>query len=203
MTKTINGIRIASVTETQAAIINQARQHSSNDERKQIKREVFSVLKAKFGIPENFKLKANTTGEGQRQHLVLHVGGKGPDAGKAFRLGDDGKFDGTLLSTADLFPPPPPVAVQSDGEGNSNDGTYSHADVQQGGSVFGDQGKWYRLDPNLVARLLTDPTAADDYDANELVVDHGAGDTLPTPHLMLHGRTDLAIVQDGSIYRRA
>lgn len=199
MTKTINGIRIATLTETQAAIINQARNHSSNDERKQIKREVFSVVKAKYGIPENFQLSANTTGEGQRGHLILHVGGKrNPQRGLAFRLGDDGKFDGTLVTRDELFPPPAPVVEQAADQAQSN----------TGGSVF-DQGgadkrQWFRLDPAVVALALT----CQDYDDidrdmhGDNVPAGGEGGDLPTPHLMLHGRDDLAITADGSIYRK-
>jgi hypothetical protein len=92
----------AKLTAVQAAIINGARNNSSDDERKQIKREVFSVVKAKFGIPESTKLKANTTGVDQPGYLVLH-----DKDGNAFQLGDNGQWNGVLVPKA-----PPVVATE-------------------------------------------------------------------------------------------
>jgi hypothetical protein len=97
----------AKLTAVQAAIINGARNNSSDDERKQIKREVFSVVKAKFGIPESAKLKANTTGVDQPGYLVLH-----DKDGNAFQLGDNGQWNGVLVPKA-----PPVVAPASSLDG--------------------------------------------------------------------------------------
>lgn len=179
-------MQVAKLTAVQAAIINSARANSSKEERKQIKREIFAVAKAKFGIPENLRLKVNTKGVDQKAHLVLHVGGRGSDVGKAFQLGDDSKFNGTLVTKDELFPPPAP-ASQTGLVGNGS-----------AGSVFGGAAvaKWFRLDAAGVAEALS-------LDGSDLGVDTvGDGTDLPTPHLMLAGRTDMAIAADGSIYRK-
>lgn len=118
MAKTINSISVAALTETQAAIINNARSVNGEkkgqgaDERKQIKREVFSVVKAKHGIPESQIVRAATKPGGD-EYLVLHTGKKNrAGAGLAFRLGADGKWDGTYVTKDQLFPPPAPAPVE-------------------------------------------------------------------------------------------
>lgn len=114
MTKIINGITVAALTAVQAAIIRQARAASPDargygaDERKQIKREVYSVVKAKFGIPETQRVSA-VVDTASDQYLVLHTGGKRNGPKRAFRLGADGRWDGTFVTKQELFPPPAPV----------------------------------------------------------------------------------------------
>jgi hypothetical protein len=172
-------MQVAKLTAVQAAIINGARANSSVDERKQIKREVFSVVKAKFGIPADYKLSANTTGADQKGYLILHVAGKrNYNRGKAFRLGADGKFDGTLVTRDELFPPP---VVEAPAAAPAS-------------SVFGGSpsGSWFRLDPADLRDALTDVTQADG----------ATGGPLPTPHLMLAGTDAFAITADGSIYQK-
>lgn len=200
MSKIINGFTLAALTAVQASIINQARAAAPDskgqgaDERKQIKREVYSVVKAKFGIAENIKVRAITRNPDHAEYLVLHVGGKrNRDAGKAFRLGADGKWDGTYVTSLDLFPPVQTPAPGTDGNQ---------------GSVFGgtQSGGWFRLDPTQVAMVLTHDYADHDVDSASDLVEVGnseGGGVLPTPHLMLAGRNDLAIAADGAIYRKA
>jgi hypothetical protein len=113
MAKTINSISVAALTPVQAAIINNARQANPDkkgqgaDERKQIKREVFSVVKAKHGIPETQVVRASTHDSQNPEYLVLHTGKKnGAGAGLAYRLGADGRWDGTYVTKDQLFPPP-------------------------------------------------------------------------------------------------
>lgn len=180
MTKVINSITVAALTAVQARTINDARAHSDAATRKQIKREVFSNVKAKYGIDQSIRTKANTTGETQKGYLVLHN-----KAGQAFRLGADGRWDGTMVNAADLFPPAAPAQAPAQ----------STAPAPAASSVF-DAPKWYRLDPESVATALTNAvTDIVEYDLE-------AGAPLPDPHLMLAGRTDLAITADGSIYRK-
>jgi hypothetical protein len=188
---------VAMLTAVQAAIVNNARANSTDAERKQIKKEVFAVVKAKFGIPESTRIKANTKGVGQKGYLILH-----DKQGNAFGLGTDGKFNGQMYSRDQLFPAP--VAVAADTQPASQGSDTS-------GSIFGGAvaAKWFRLDPAQVAAALT----TDDLDSlidgacpsgMVNVTDPGVqqGGDLPTPHLMLAGRTDLAITADGSIYRK-
>lgn len=189
MSRLINNIAIAALTPVQAAIINNARSGSTDDERKQIKREVFAVAKAKFGIPSDVKVMSPTTNPNSDQYLVLHAAGKrNLNRGCAFRLDADGKWDGSYVTKDQLFPPP---AAPADS-----------APVPQGSnSVFGGAAvaRWFRLDPVVVAQALTS-----DLDFDESALNPGDEDPvdLPTPHLFLHGRTDLAITADGSIYRK-
>lgn len=126
MAKIINGISVAALTEVQARIINQARNASPDkkgpgaEERRQIKREVFAVVKAKFGIPENTRVKANTTGTQDKGYLVLH-----DKQGRAFQLGDNGQWNGQYALATDLFPPAPAPVVQPPAwpyPGGPNDG---------------------------------------------------------------------------------
>lgn len=201
MSKTINGICVAALTAVQAAIINQARSAAPGlkdqgaDERKQIKREVYAVVKAKFGLPEGVKLRANTKGTDQKQYLILHTGNGnrrgGVAPGLAFVLGADNKWTGSYAKHDDLFPPPAPVV-----EAAAASATHDTA-----GSVFGgtQSGGWFRLDASMVADALTNDDSG--YTADDM----GVGDTvpLPTPHLLLAGRNDLAIAADGAIYRKA
>jgi hypothetical protein len=120
MAKTINSISVAALTPVQAAIINNARQANPDkkgqgaDERKQIKREVFSVVKAKHGIPETQVVRASTHDSQNPEYLVLHTGKKNrAGAGLAYRLGADGRWDGTYVTKDQLFPPPA-VEVEDD-----------------------------------------------------------------------------------------
>lgn len=181
-------MQIAKLTAVQAAIIVNARSHSSKDERQQIKREVFANAKARYGIPQSTRVSCNVTGEGDKGYLILTLGGKrnkGVSNKQAFQLGDDGKFTGMVPWSA-LFPPPAPAAV---------------ADAAApAASIFGSTApaRWFRLDPSAVAGALT--AGADSFQADGLLPCGDGGD-LPTPHLMLAGRTDLAITADGSIYR--
>lgn len=183
MSKQINGFTVACLTAVQAAIINQARASAPEkkdekaDERKQIKREVFSVVKAKFGIPDAHKLKANTTGEHQPGYLVLHN-----KMGLAYQLGEDGKWNGALLSRDQLFPPP----VDTSPEDRDAPASSEFGGTQSGG--------WFRLDPTAVADALND------IDGDYLLDDEPG--PLPTPHLMLAGADDLCIAADGAIYRK-
>lgn len=152
MTKTINGITVATLTETQAAIVNQARSHSSADERKQIKREVFAIVKAKFGINETTKVAAFTKNPTHPEYLVLHAAGKSnPQRGKAFRLGADGRWDGHYVDRSELFPPPVQVEVPAelkagfqsgdyDDDGEDDGPNYAAAAQEVGQSVNGFQG---------------------------------------------------------------
>lgn len=197
MTKLVNNILVAALTSVQAAIINNARANAPDkkdanaEERKQIKREVFSVVKAKFGIDPSVKVKANTKGTDQKGYLILH-----DKQGNAFRLNDQGKWDGTMVTHDQLFPPPAPVVVDTPAvAGNATQGT-----------VFGgsQSGGWFRLDPTRVAIALTDDADNHQLDASELVGDNPVnGNALPDPHLMLAGRTDLCIGADGAVYRKA
>lgn len=201
MSKTINGIALAALTAVQATIIKQARtaapgkRDAGADERKQIKREVYSIAKAKFGIPESQRVSAIVSNPDNPEYLVLHTGGKKRGPKLAFRLNSEGKWDGTYVTKDQLFPPPAPAAQSTTGSGSD-------------GSVFGgaQSGGWFRLDPAQVAAALTlDHSAFDDeFDTDKVQNDSplGAGVALPTPHLMLAGRTDLAITADGSIYRK-
>lgn len=78
----------AQLTPVQATIINNARTHSSNEERKQIKREVFGAAKMRYGIPPDHKLKAETIA-GQPDYLVLK-----DKQGQTYRLAADGLWVG-------------------------------------------------------------------------------------------------------------
>lgn len=99
-------MQIAKLAIVQAAIIANARSHSDKNERQQIKREVFSVAKAKFGIPQDTKCKVETDAS-LRDYLILK-----DKQGRAFQLGDDGKFNGTTVTMDQVFPPMPTAPVQ-------------------------------------------------------------------------------------------
>lgn len=74
----------ATMTPTQALIIRNARANSGADERKQIKREVFASAKARFGIPQDYKLSVATESH-EADYLVLK-----DRNGNKFELAADG-----------------------------------------------------------------------------------------------------------------
>ena len=190
MTKSINGFTVAALTATQAAIINNARANAPGandpraDERKQIKREVFSIVKAKYGIPESTKLKANTTGVDQPQYLVLH-----DEAGNAFQLDDSGRWNGVLLNKDALFPSAPVAQAFTP--------THNLTPMPVGATVFDAPratAQWVMVD-------MADVKLNIDHHVDD-AADDTPGD-LPTPHLMLCGSGGtLAIDADGVIWRK-
>lgn len=107
---------IAKLSAIQASIINNARQHSSDEERKQIKREVYAVVKAKFGIPQDAKLKAETD-PGQHLYLVLF-----DKQDRAFVLGDNGQWTGDYMSKPNLMPMPQAQAADPVDQPQANTG---------------------------------------------------------------------------------
>ena len=181
MTKSINGFTLAALTAVQAAIITSARKNSSDDERKQIKREVFAVAKAKFGIPESMKVSAFTANPTNPEYLVLHAAGKrNPDDGKAFRLGDNGQWDGTFVSKDQLFPPPvecsepapaaAPVAVVDDGsqEVAQSGSTFQNVAAPAAGPTLPD-GLTLAITNNTVLIELGDDWEADTFNGNRVI----------------------------------
>lgn len=198
---------VAMLTVVQANIINQARsaapgkKDAGAEERKQIKREVFSVVKSKFGIPADHPVRASTVGADGEGYLILHTGKKNrAGEGLAYRLGADGKWDGSFLRHEQLFP----VQPAASGYGSN----------VPAGSVFGQQPaapevrhQWFRLDAKEVAGALLagvkdNVLGFEDLDYS-YVDAHGEGqDEPPTPHLMLAGsNNELCIAADGSIWR--
>lgn len=69
-----------------ASAINLARQHAGDDDRKAVKREMFAASKAQFGIPDDIKLKCETSNTASPDYLVL----KDSRTGQPFTLGNDG-----------------------------------------------------------------------------------------------------------------
>lgn len=199
MSKTINSITVAALTAVQAAIIMQARaaapgkKDAGADQRKQIKREVYGVAKDKFGIPSDVKVSAVVNDSQSPNYLVLHAAGRrNPKRGMALRLGADGKWDGTYVTKDQLFPPPAPAPVLDQAPATT-----------PRSSLTGEapKGNWFRLDAAQVAAVLT--ADGDDEDQGSGAINRSTeGGDLPIPFLMLKGRDDLAIVADGSIYRR-
>lgn len=188
MSKLINGIRVAVLTATQAAIVNNARANAPGkgdtkaEERKQIKREVFGVVKSKYGIPPSTRTKANTTGAHQKGYLVLH-----DKQGNAFGIGDDGKWTGVLVKKDALFPPPVLVVVP---------GPVASAPANSVGPNIGSNAKWHRLNATDVLANLSGAMGAIKVDAD------GQLDSLPDRHLMLNAAHTLAIVVGGNFYRK-
>lgn len=167
-------MQVAKLTAVQAAIINNARGHSANDERKLIKKDVFGNAKHRCGIPASNKVVAETDPAQAKTYLML----KDKRSGRYFQLGDDGKFNGTMVTLDQIYPPAPAPAPALSSQGT----------VFGGGQSSG----WFRLDPSAVASAL-----------NGLSV-QGSAVALPDPNLALAGSGGgLAITADGSIYRKA
>lgn len=82
-----------------ASAINLARQHAGDDDRRAVKREMFAAAKAQFGIPDDVKLKCETSNTASPDYLVL----KASATGQPFTLGNDGRW---------VDAPPPQVQVQ-------------------------------------------------------------------------------------------
>lgn len=78
----------AKLSIAQAAAINLARAHAGDDERKNIKREMFLSAKTLFGIPASIKVKAETSNAMSPDYLVL----KDSKTGQPFELRSDNKW---------------------------------------------------------------------------------------------------------------
>ena len=76
----------AKLSPSVATAINLARDHAGNDERKQLKKEMFASAKAQFGIPDNIKVKAETRDTSSPDYLLL----KDSRTGQTFALAPDG-----------------------------------------------------------------------------------------------------------------
>lgn len=81
----------AKLTSTQANFLKLIRTSSDSD-RKELKRELFSVVKAKFGIPDEHKLKVEIDDVDSPRYLVLVR--KSDDS--AYVLGSDDRWAGAL-----------------------------------------------------------------------------------------------------------
>lgn len=188
-------VPVAMLTEVQATIIRNARSGGSADERKQVKREVFSVVKAKFGLPSAEKLKA-VTDKASQSYLIVH-----DQAGMAFEIGPNGRWTGRKYSDAQLF----------GGSGQQQGGlnpmaawpfpNQPHAarEVRLG---------WFRLDESEVGSTLAltntgdNPQEFSDLDYEFVTTDGGPSENPPEPHMMLAGRDDLCVDTDGRLWRK-
>lgn len=92
-------LKLAVLSAVQAAIINNARSVADDAQRKAIKAHVFADVKAKFGLPADVPLKAQTDAN-CADYLVIKVGSKHANGGSVFPLDDNDKFTGTLLDQA-------------------------------------------------------------------------------------------------------
>lgn len=73
-----------------AAAINLARAHAGDDDRRAIKKELFGLAKAQFGIPDSIKVRAETANAAAPDYLVL----KDSKTGQPFELAEDGLWVG-------------------------------------------------------------------------------------------------------------
>lgn len=83
-----------------ASAINLARQHAGDDDRKAVKREMFAAAKAQFGIPDDVKVKCETSNTASADYLVL----KRSADSQPFTLADDGLWVGAPRQVAQVQP---------------------------------------------------------------------------------------------------
>lgn len=109
----------AKLTAIQAAIINQARSHASDADRKAIKKEIFSVVKEKFGIDADIKVKAETD-PAEPDYLLLK-----DKSGQQFVLDpQDGQWNGTFFLPAPVQDNPPASISRDDFTADQLRGAY-------------------------------------------------------------------------------
>lgn len=83
-----------------ASAINLARQHAGDDDRKAVKKEMFAAAKAQFGIPDDIKVKCETSDTASAVYLVL----KDSRTGQPFTLGNDGRWVDALPQQVQVQP---------------------------------------------------------------------------------------------------